>query len=165
MKIKKIHLAIIILLFLAGFLSFGILRNYQAIKAKSTTNAAVETRDKNQPTPIKLLLPPPPARDASEADRKKYRELILSMTQETNIIVLDKNCTPSIAIAGVERGKSLILKNTDATDRILVVNDTHKYTIPANGQKIITADFGKGKGIYDYACDDSPRARGLILVR
>ncbi|MBI4084513.1 MAG: hypothetical protein HY431_01265 [Candidatus Levybacteria bacterium] len=164
MKIKKIHLAIIILLFLAGFLSFGIVRNYQTIKAKSTTIAA-ETTDKNVPTPPQSLLPPPPARNASEADKKKYRELIMSMAQETNILVFGEGCTSSLPVISIESGKLLILKNSDNKEHTFVVNVAHTYTIPANGEKTITADFGKGKGIYDYACDDSLRVRGLLLVR
>lgn len=73
-------------------------------------------------------------------------------------------CDPKPSALKVTQNKTFTVRNNDAAFHILVIDPGREYLIPAGGVKEITADFGKGPGIYGFGCDESEEAVGVILI-
>jgi hypothetical protein len=154
---------IIILSFLAGILSLALYQQLNEAPADVTTDKSIptETRDLTQDELGSITNPPGP--DASEPERQAYFDIVARAAVPAEYLDITA-CLPSPIAFLTEHKQPMTVKNNDATEHTLRINQDHVYTIPPESDKTIIADFGFGAGFYGYACDESEDTAGMLFV-
>ena len=89
-------------------------------------------------------------------------EKIISLAEDTDVLhIID--CTSSPFVMRMKQNKKYIIRNNSLVDHTLSINEKTSFTIRAQSQKTITANFGE-PGVYGYGCDTSGRAIGFFVV-
>ena len=105
----------------------------------------------------------PPGEDASEDERQRHTDLVFKLATDTDVLRIS-NCEPSPVVMRVVNKREFIVRNSDLTDRTIFIDEERQYVIPAQGETVLPADFGKESGIYGYGCDLSNKGVGVFLV-
>lgn len=98
----------------------------------------------------KLLTVPPP--DASKAEIEAHIALGAKLAEEGNVLEIT-DCKPKPLVFKVKEKTNFKVSNKDKIDHTLIIDDDHKYPIPAKETSQIRADFGKPPGLYGYVCE------------
>lgn len=105
-----------------------------------------------------------PGEDASAEVGRRHLDLVRRIAKEAEVLEMDSGCTMNPVVFRIQEGEEFTVKNSDSVDHELVVNPEHVYSIPAGQTQQVKADFGKGPGIYGYACAFVPHTVGIFLV-
>lgn len=172
MKDKGILILIGILVVVGGILGYAI---YQSGALKGTPTP---TRQDQTGTSVSAPSTPtertelseeekaalnPPGENASEDEKQRHTDLIFKLATDTDVLRIS-NCEPSPVVMRVVNKRDFTVRNTDSTDRTIFIDGERQYVIPAQGETVLTADFGKASGIYGYGCDLSNKGVGVFLV-
>jgi hypothetical protein len=103
--------------------------------------------------------------DPSASEQLKQRHFMLAVSLATADEYLDiGNCTASPLVLKVKDRASFKARNKDTILHRIAIDSQHVFSIPAKSTQTLTADFGKGPGLYGYGCDAGTKTAGLILV-
>src|SRR5690349_9391026 len=58
----------------------------------------------------------PPAKDASDQERKAYFDLVTGAAQKSSVLTLGKECAPEPLVISLVQGSSFTIKNKDTVD-------------------------------------------------
>ncbi len=106
-----------------------------------------------------------PSANASQEEKNVYFDLVRNHAQTADALVLKSGCTPVPLVISLQLKKTFVIKNSDTVNHTIVFNKDHIYAVAAGTYKEVTADFGSiGAGIYQYGCDGSSEAVGIVLV-
>lgn len=104
-----------------------------------------------------------PGEQAMPEERKAHFDLALRLARESSYLDIGQ-CRGSPVVLRISLGGVFAVRNSDSVDHEIVFNAEKRFSIPAGGTLNVTADFGKGAGLYGYGCDTAPKAAGMVLV-
>ena len=177
-QILTIIVLIVIALVLGGAIFKKIFLNSNSNQLPPSAQNTPNSQNQQAPNQRGATLPTVSPRTDLTADEKQVLNVPVNGTQqqrEQNLALAQKlavksetlnisSCHPVPVVLGVMFGQDFIIKNTDSVSHSVAFNQNHVYTIPANGQSVVKADFGHNSGLYGYGCDASNGAAGLVLV-
>lgn len=94
----------------------------------------------------------PPSSDASKSALKKHAQMVKKLAQDGSLLEI-KDCDPNPLVLKTRIGSDLEIKNQSTTNHRIIIDSKHYYDVPANGSKIIKAEFKYGTGDYGYVCE------------
>jgi hypothetical protein len=154
-----IALAIFIPVLISGYVTYTMLNRPKAGSPIRTSQLPVPTPT----TPMVIDGLTYPSANASSEEIDRFYASALAKAQGVSEISLS-SCNPTPLIIKVAPNKHVVIKNTDARERIISIGSDQTYTVPARGEVTITANFEQGFGVYGYQCDYAPGAVGTIVV-
>lgn len=104
-----------------------------------------------------------PQKGATEAEKAAHFAVVNRLARTAEFLDLSACFGNPLSFRVVE-GATFTVKNNAAVAHTLQISPKYIYTIPAKGERKLVAKFGFGPGVYGYGCDDSPDARGILLV-
>lgn len=150
-----VSLGVVLLKGLAGSKGVGERESFAA-PAPSTAQQRELSADE------RALLKTPP-QGATETEKAAHFAIVNRLARTAEFLDLSA-CYGSPLSFRVVEGAEFSVKNNDTVAHTLQISPEHIYTVPAKEEKKLTAQFGKGPGVYGYGCDNSPDARGILFV-
>lgn len=174
-------LVIIVLIVTAGILGYAVYNQFTSTKEPVETTSSQPSTAQNQililstptssPVPKAVALTEDeqaalktPGINATEEEKRKYAEAAIRAAKDAALLDIGQ-CQGKPVVLRVKEKQTLTVNNPDPENHTIVVDKDHMYSVPANGEKDIVIDFGKGIGLYGYGCDTSQETRGVFLVK
>lgn len=93
-----------------------------------------------------------PGSDSTDEEKRAFTETISKLAVETDTIKVSAGCEFSPKIARIAAEKELKLVNTDSSEHTMKMYES-EFKVPANGETVVTPDFGRDRGIFGVSCD------------
>ena len=161
------YLAIVLLALVAivlGYLIYQQQFSEESTSQESLTRSGIEQTPQKKSTDeiVEVLNIPPP--DASQEEKQKHFELALREAKEASYLDITQCTLAAPVVFKVREGESFEVRNNDTEPHTIIINPENTFTIPAKESRDIAPDFVQGPGLYGYACDNVPRAVGMLFV-
>ncbi len=104
--------------------------------------------------------------DSTEEEKAKHYQYAISIAKESEFLDLS-TCKPQPLVWKVTNESEVTLKNDSDAQVTMGIDPEHIYVVEANSTETITADFGKGQGLYGYgfSCNGAePGSSGWVFV-
>ena len=95
----------------------------------------------------------PPSKESSMSALKKHAQMVAELAKESKSLEIQKDCKPNPRVLQVKLGSEIKISNKDGVNRRIIVDSKNFFDIPANGSKMLKADFKYGTGDYGYVCE------------
>jgi plastocyanin len=99
----------------------------------------------------------------NEREKKAHFELVAPLSIEADVLDISA-CLGDPLVLRVEGGTTFTVRNKDSKEHTIQISEKLQFTVSPGKTKEIKADFGFGRGVYGYGCDNSPSAAGIFFV-
>ena len=166
MKHDTSTIVIAVLLVVALFLGYLIL---QQLNPPSPREESLNLKENNEAifdiTSAEARVLQWPLQTASDEEKQRHAELIRSLAQTSQVLLITKDCAISTVVLKIGLGESVAVRNEDSLSHTLYHEIAEfSVTIPAGQERTIIANFPVGRGDYGYACDDKSGIVGIFHV-
>ena len=134
---------------------------YDERTSSPETEVSQNNTNNNQSVEDALVSPPLPGADQKVSDA--YFKLVSDNAVESGTLDIS-GCKFNPFVVLIKKDQNLSLVNNDPVPHTISFGDTLSHTVSAASSKIITANFGKGTGVYGFRCDNVPKPAGVISV-
>ena len=166
MKRDTSTIFIAVLLLVALFLGYLILKQLNPVSPKEESlNSREESKAILDTASAQARVLQWPLPNTPDEEKQPHTELIRSLAQTSQVLLITKDCVVSPVVLKIELGKSIVIQNQDSISHTLHHRSAEfNVTIPAGQEQTITANFSLGRGNYGYICDNKPGVVGILHV-
>lgn len=159
---NKLLLPLLILLItitvaITGYIFYSISNNNRTAEQLPTASQQQEAPQNSQSTPQQSSDP-----YGSPDDEDWWLDIQAKAVETSTVDVTDCKLKPEIASLSINT--QITLTNSGQAAQRLFVTEDHIFTVPAEGELSVEADFGKGDGAYKVYCNSTTPAGVFVVV-
>lgn len=104
-----------------------------------------------------------PSATTSAGVKSNYVNLVDSYAVSKSVIKIS-NCMPDERVISIKEGEKLEFRNNDKSKHVIRFGSRQNLSLDSKSTTSLTADFGKGTGVYMYWCDGNKTPAGIIRI-